>query len=119
LPDAFTPKCRFDRLGDAQALSRHTVLVRRLNAIVVSQPQFFRTRLALMNIGPGRNLGAPLQARVPPLLEPCFNLVQIPDNALRRKVEATRKVAALRIGCAARPNTLDWYCDGRRISDGA
>jgi hypothetical protein len=34
-----------------------------------------------MNIGPGRNLGAPLQARRPPLLEPCFDLVQIPDNA--------------------------------------
>jgi hypothetical protein len=48
-----------------------------------------------MNIGPGRNLGAPLQARVPPLLEPCFDLFQIPDNAPRRKVEATRKVAAL------------------------
>ena len=48
-----------------------------------------------MNIGTGRNLAAPLQARVPPLLEPCFDLVRIPDNAPRRKVEAPRKVASL------------------------
>ena len=48
-----------------------------------------------MNIRPGRNLGAPLQARLPPLLEPCFDLVEIPDNAPQRKVEANRKVAAL------------------------
>jgi len=41
-----------------------------------------------MNIGPGRNLGLPL------LREPCLDLPEVPDNAPRRKVEATRFIGA-------------------------
>jgi hypothetical protein len=38
---------QIDRLGDAQVPSRHTALVRRLNAIAVSQLQLASLRLWL------------------------------------------------------------------------
>jgi hypothetical protein len=56
---------------------------------------FNRADLAPMDVGPRRDLRAPLDVSLAALLQPCFDLFKVPHDASRREIEAAREFAAL------------------------
>lgn len=54
-----------------------------------------RGGLALANIRPGRDLHLACEIGLAALLQPCLDLLQVPNHASRCEIEATREVASL------------------------